>query len=347
MTGLQLTGIIAGVVLLVWILIMHRKGHTRGMDIFVGLLGACGLLAVSVFPELATGLRDFLALEKDQFSRLIAVTIVSNILLWFFLVYSRGRLGRQSEDFEKLVQSLALSEFSNKYPEVKKLAPICVVIPSYNESKNIGSVLSQMPKTIYNKKVDVIVVDDGSTDKTQKIVQNAGCYLIQLPLNRGGGAAIRTGFEACKRYSAEIAVTIDADGQHLPQEIEGLIKPIIEDKADFVIGSRMLGQFEKDSSVRLMGIHIFNTVIKMLTPVKVTDCSNGMRALRVESLARLKLRQNQYHTPEVIIQAVRHDLRITEAPITVNKRLSGESKKGKNLYYGFGFARSIFKTWWK
>lgn len=326
---------------------MNYRGHTRGADIFFGMLGSLGLIAISLEPGLAGILRDILALEKDQFSRLIALAIFSNILLWAFLFHSRNRWTRQADDFESLVCTLALTGFEIKNPEVKSFAPVTVIIPSYNESKNIGSVLEQMPKEVCGLAVTTLVVDDGSSDNTTELVKEAGYPFIKLPINRGGGAALRVGFEAAKRYQAKIVVTMDADGQHLPSEIQGLVEPIVKDQADFVIGSRLLGQYQKDSRVRLLGIHIFNWLIRLLTPVKLTDCSNGMRAIGVESLALLKLRQNQYHTPEVIIQSVRHGLRIKEAPVTVKVRASGKSKKGKTLHYGLGFARSIFKTWWR
>lgn len=347
MTSLQLIGLAVGIISLGGVLYMNRRGQTRGSDIFFGLLGSMGLIAISLEPDLAGTLRDILALEKDQFSRLIAILIFSNILLWAFLFHSRTRFTRQQDDFESLVFTLALSGFELRNPELKKFSPITIIIPSYNEEKNISAVLKQMPKQVCGLSVTTLVVDDGSQDKTLEILRKAGHRHIRLPINRGGGAALRAGFEAAKRYEADIVVTMDADGQHLPAEIESLVKPIVENKADFVIGSRFLGQYQKDSRTRLIGIHVFNWVIRLLTPIKLTDCSNGMRAIRLDSLTMLKLRQNQYHTPEVIIQAVRHGLRITETPVTVKIRASGKTKKGKTLHYGLGFARSIIKTWWR
>ena len=147
--------------------------------------------------------------------------------------------------------------------------------------------------------------------------------------------------------SSEVVVTMDADGQHLPSEIPGLVAPVFNDEFDIVIGSRLLGTREKDSFIRYIGIHVFNMLIRLLTHVKVTDCSSGFRAFRTSELARVLLRQDQFHTSELIIDAAKKRIRIGEVPVTVKRRLSGESKKGKNWRYGLSFFRTVFKTWWR
>jgi hypothetical protein len=140
---------------------------------------------------------------------------------------------------------------------------------------------------------------------------------------------------------------MDADGQHIPLEIPDLVAPVFNDEVDFVIGSRVLGKREKDSFIRYIGIHVFNMLIRLLTHVKVTDCSNGFRAFRTSELARVLLRQDQFHTSELIIDAAKKRIRIGEVPVTVKRRLSGESKKGKNWRYGLSFFRTVLRTWWR
>lgn len=309
------------------------------------MLAGLGLAAVSVFPETITIMRDLLSLDRDQFSRIIALGIVSNVMLWSLIVLYRARWAAQSDDFELLVRRLVLKEFEERYPEHNPLPEIVVLIPAFNEEENITQVLEQMPEIVCGKHLAVIVIDDGSDDRTAERVREAGHLAIKNPLNRGGGAALHAGFDIARRFDAKIVVTMDADGQHLPADIDGLVEPIIDDRLDFVIGSRILGQREKDNPVRYLGIHFFNRIIRLLTPIKVTDCSNGYRALRVSSLSKLVLKQTQYHTPEVIIEASRKGARIGEAPVTVKRRLSGKSKKGRDVKYAFAFARSIIKTW--
>ncbi len=347
MTILRWTGLMTGVGLFAYVFWLGRRGRMRGLDLALGFVSSAGLAAVSVFPQLITIMRDMLALEYDQYSRLIALSIVSNVVLWVLFIASQSRWTMHADQFDLLVRNLAVSTFEHRYAELLPLPPILIVIPAFNEEDNIGAVLRDMPSTVCQTRFQILVVDDASTDFTADRVREAGVPVAQSPLNRGQGAALRIGADIARRYGAEFIVTMDADGQHLPSDLEGLVKPIIENQYDFVIGSRILGHREKDSAVRYLGIHFFNSIIRFLTPVKVTDCSNGYRALRVSSLSKLVLRQDQYQTPELIIEAARSGVRIGEAPVTVKRRLSGESKKGRNLFYGFSFARSIFKTWWR
>jgi len=155
------------------------------------------------------------------------------------------------------------------------------------------------------------------------------------------------GFDIARSLGGEIVVTMDADGQHLPSEMSRLVEPIVRGDFEIVIGSRLLGEAEPDNPVRSLGIHVFNWVIRLLTAVKITDCSNGYRAFRVETLNTLVLRQDQFHTSELIIEAAKKGIAIGEAPVTVMKRSSGESKKGRDWSYGLSFARTILKTWWR
>jgi glycosyltransferase involved in cell wall biosynthesis len=224
---------------------------------------------------------------------------------------------------------------------------VAVIIPAYNEEDNIGVVLKSMPDEVLGRSLKALVIDDGSGDNTLEVARREGALAVGTLINRGGGAALRLGFDIARKYGAEVVVTMDADGQHLPAEITRVVAPVLDGKADIVIGSRMLGNREKDSFVRYIGIHVFNMMIRILTHARVTDCSSGFRAFRVSELSRLLLRQDQFHTSELIIDAAKKGLRISEVPITVRRRLSGESKKGKNWRYGLSFFRTVFKTWWR
>jgi len=311
------------------------------------MLFSLGLMVVSAYPNSVNILRNMLSLAPAQFSRLIAICIASNILLWLVLFYTRFRLTDNTDQLDRVIRQLGVAEFQRLYGDKTPLPPVVVVIPAYEEEENIGAVLSEIPDQVCGQRAGVIVVDDGSRDRTSEVVRKAGVPVIQNPFRRGGGAALRTGFDIAHLNGAQIVVTMDADGQHLPSEIERLVAPIVADEFDFVIGSRTLGQREKDSTFRYVGIHVFNALIHLLTVVKVTDCSNGFRAFRVRELSRVLLRQDQFHTSELIIDAAKKGIRIGEAPVTVKRRQSGVSKKGKDWAYGLKFARTIFKTWWR
>ncbi len=347
MTTIRWLGILIGILGFIYMFNRFRMGRARRIDFFSATLVSFGLIVVSAYPNSVGLLRDMLLLDKGQFSRLIALVIGSNILLWIFIFFIQLRWSKYTEQFDLLIRKLGAAEFGHRYPDLKSLSSSVVIIPAYNEEHNLGVVLRAMPKEALGRELSTLVIDDGSRDNTLEIARSEGALAVSNPINRGGGAALRLGFDIARRYGADIVVTMDADGQHLPSEIPRLVDPVFNGEADIVIGSRLLGNREKDSLIRYIGIHVFNMLIRLLTHVKVTDCSSGFRAFRVSELSRLLLRQDQFHTSELIIDAAKKRLRIVEVPITIKRRLSGESKKGRNWRYGFSFFRAMFKTWWR
>lgn len=347
MSAVRLAGIVVGIVVLALMFRQFRAGRARRLDFALSSLAALAVVIVSAEPTVVGVLRDILALEPRQFSRIIVLLIGGVAFLWFGLLQLQGRVTVLTDQFDRLVRVLAVYQFQETYPDVERLAPILVIMPAYDEAENIAGVLDQIPNMACDRKIDVLVIDDGSTDETPQIARLHGAFVIKTPMNRGGGAALRAGFDLAKAFGSSIVVTIDADGQHLPGEMECLVAPLVRDDADIVIGSRILGRREQDSAVRFIGIHVFNLVIRMLSDVRLTDCSSGYRAIKTACFDVLVLRQNQYHTSELIIDASKRGLRIVEAPITVRRRQSGESKKGRNWHYGVSFARTILRTWWR
>jgi Glycosyl transferase family 2 len=345
MSALRWLGVATGAFGLITLFLLFRRRRVRRVDFVIGTLLGLALLIVSSDPGAVSVLRDMLALERAQFSRLIAILVLSSALLWVVLLYTRVRWADHWDHFDRLVRRLGIAEFRANLPLAKPPA-ILVVLPARDEADNVGIVLAAIPKRVCDRDVAALVVDDGSRDGTAAVALEAGALAVST-LRRGGGAALRLGFDIAEELGAEIAVSMDADGQHLPEDLEGLVRPVVAGNLDLVIGSRLLGRQERANRLRLIGIHVFNAVIRALAGVRVSDCSSGYRALRVASLERLLLRQDQFHTAELIIEAARQGLRIGEAPITVHRRLSGSSKKGKNWSYGASFARTVLKTWWR
>jgi len=191
-----------------------------------------------------------------------------------------------------------------------------------------------------------IVIDDRSDDGTSDAARVAGAFTATLPIRRGGGMALRVGYEIALQLGADIVVSLDADGQHLPEEIPVLIAPILEDRADHVNGSRMLGDFERGGSpIRHAGVHLFSWMVTILTGQRITDISSGYRATRAETLRKLILVQDQFWSSEITIEALRQRARIVEVPVTFLTRRGGESKKPKSLRYAWNFSKAIGKTW--
>lgn len=220
-----------------------------------------------------------------------------------------------------------------------------VLIASYLEADNIGAVLKTVPKEVEGLGVSTLVVVDGGDDGTEDIVAEHGAYCARLPVNMGHGVALRLGYWLAREHGARYVVTVDADGQNDPTEIPGLLAPVLSGSKDFVIGSRRLGRDETTDRFRRAGVVLFAAVISRLTSQHLTDTSSGFRALRVEVLEDVTLEQDQYQTAELVISAAMRHWRLGERPTVWRSRASGESKKGRNLFFGVHYARVIVHTW--
>ena len=170
---------------------------------------------------------------------------------------------------------------------------------------------------------------------------DAGAITFVLTENLGQGYALRVGYSLAIELGATFVVTLDADGQNDPAEIPVLLQPLVDDEADFVVASRRLGQDTTSDRVRKAGVRVFSRVISVLGGTRLTDTSNGYRALRVLMLADVahRLRQSQYQTAELLLTCLRRGWRVTERPTLWLPRASGTSKKGSNYRFGLRYAR--------
>ena len=190
---------------------------------------------------------------------------------------------------------------------------IAAVIPAYNESSHIGEVVRKTLPLVD----EVLVVDDGSSDETSYAAACAGAIVFRHIINRGVGGATATGLKAAVMREADVIVTLDSDGQHLPEEIPKVIAPILAGEADFVIGSRLLDPTGMPVS-RQIANRTADLCTNVLFNVKVHDSQCGFRAFTQEAASRIDIRTGRYEiSSEIIAEIAAHGFRIAEVPITV------------------------------
>lgn len=210
---------------------------------------------------------------------------------------------------------------------VKDKRLVSIVIPTKNEEKNIAHIIWGVKKSCLGFLKEIVVVDGHSQDKTREIARKLGVKIV-LDHGRGKGDAIRTAIEHLK---GEITVFIDADGSHDPRDIKRLIKPILQNKADHVSGSRMLGGSDElhgdfNKFLRMMGSDIITLGINYRFGVRLTDTQNGFRAIKTKVVRKLGLRENiTTIEQEMIIKTLKDGCKIIEVPAHEYQRKYGTS----------------------
>jgi len=205
---------------------------------------------------------------------------------------------------------------------------VSVVIPVFNEEVTVGDIVTRTKKTLEQMGVtyEVLVVDDGSVDRSVDIAQERGAHVLREP-HRGKGFALRSGFRQAK---GELVVTLDADGSHKPEEIPLVLRYIREKKADFVVGSRFANSEAnktKIPKINRIGNKLFNNLTGYLTGVKISDSQSGFRAIRASLIKKMKLRSHGYEVEsEMLVKALRIGARVAETPISFDQRTVGTSK---------------------
>ena len=213
---------------------------------------------------------------------------------------------------------------------------ILVIIPAFNEEGSIASTVKEV-KAVEGYAIDVLVINDGSQDRTAVKANEAGAEVVTLPFNLGIGGAVQTGFRYAALNRYDIAIQIDGDGQHDPQSIPLLVKPMIDEKYAIVIGSRFIdhGGF-KSSFLRRIGIRFFDMLISFLIRQRITDPTSGLRAFNRDAIRVFaEMYPQDYPEPEAIMIAKRFQLTVKEVPVVMRERGAGQSsiRYLKTLYY--------------
>ena len=210
-----------------------------------------------------------------------------------------------------------------------------VIIPAYNESENIERVVNNLIENY--PQYDYVVINDCSKDNTEDILKKNNYNYISLSLNLGIGGGVQSGYLYAVANNYDIAIQMDGDGQHNPEYIEKLIKPIVNKELDMVIGSRFIDkQGFQTSFMRRLGISIIKIVVKVCCGAVVTDTTSGFRATNKE-LNRLFAQEyaNDYPEPEAIVAAKLRGFNVGEIPVIMNEREGGVSSINtkRSVYY--------------
>jgi glycosyltransferase involved in cell wall biosynthesis len=219
---------------------------------------------------------------------------------------------------------------------------VVIIIPAYNEENNIKTIVNACQLLGYSH---IIVVDDGSSDNTAAIAREAGADVVSHIINRGAGAATQTGLEAARLLDADVAVTIDADNQHKPQDIKSLINALAAKRCDVVIGSRFMSRENKVPLIRRLFNRIANIITYFLAGVMLTDSQSGLKAFSRKALETINITSNGFEfSSEIIREAHYYQLTITEVPVSVVYTPYSLSK-GQNLSTGLATVfRLIIRT---
>jgi len=203
---------------------------------------------------------------------------------------------------------------------------LSIIIPVYNEELTVGNIIDRTKTALQQIHIphEIIVVDDHSRDSSLQIARKRGVRVLTLKVHMGKGYGLRAGFAKAR---GDIIVTIDSDGSHRPEELARVLTPVLNGRADLVIGSRYLNQ--KNVAARKLnafGVRIFNFLIQLLTGTATTDSQSGYRAMKREVLVKQKLKSGGYEIEsEMLVKTAKEKFRVAEVPISFEQRTYGHS----------------------
>ncbi len=218
------------------------------------------------------------------------------------------------------------------------------IVPAFNEEQNIGRLLDELRGV--DPDLEVVVVCDGSTDRTVEVATARGAHVVRLPFNVGIGGAVQTGFRYAWERGYELAVRLDGDGQHDPAQLAALVAPVVAGEADIAIGSRFIGDGGyRSSAARRIGIRVLARAVSLITRQRLTDTTSGFQALNRRAIA-IYAADLPHDYPEVegVVMAIRRGIRVREVPVTMREREHGRSSIGTlaSVYYMVKVLLAIF-----
>lgn len=209
---------------------------------------------------------------------------------------------------------------------------LIIQIPCYNEETTILTTLNDLPETIEGiDTIEVLVINDGSIDKSAEIAREWGAKVIDIKPNKGLANAFRCGLQEALKLGADIIVNTDADNQYFAGDIENIVKPVLEGKADIVIGARDIYSIKEFSPVKKILQKVGSAVLRLLSSTPANDAPSGFRAFSKHAALQINVFDNYTYTMETLLQAAAKGLKVVSVPIRVNSKLR-ESKLVKNIF---------------
>ncbi|SEP93497.1 glycosyltransferase family 2 protein [Natrinema salaciae] len=323
--------------LLAWGFERYRTQFVKS-DLVLATTFSFGIVLFTVSPWVYDSVGNLLNINQ----RFVLFSLLAHLAMLAIVLYLLTTVRETNARYSDLVRNLSADQVAQTDGGKRT---IFIVIPAYNEGETIQNVVKSLPETIRGYAIQPLVISDGSDDDTAENAQYNGTAVVEHPVNQGQGGALKTGFQIALERQAEIVVTMDGDGQHPAAELERLVSPVIDNEADYVMGSRYKGEDHSNNGlVRENGIVAFTRLINLLTDSDITDCTNGFRAIRASRLEEMQLTEERFSAPELIIEAKKNGLRIREIPIKIEERQAGETKKPQ-LKYAIGLTRAVLTTW--
>ena len=231
-------------------------------------------------------------------------------------------------------EPLAAGTTTPLQPQLAALRRVAIV-PARNEEACIADVVREI--RAFDPELEVVVVDDGSGDRTAALAAAAGARVVCLPFNLGIGGAVQTGFRYALEHGFELAVRLDGDGQHDPRDIPALLTPLLAGQADIVVGSRFAGAGSYRAPLaRSLGIRLFAWIVSRLVGRRVTDTTSGFQALNKRAIALFAADYpHDYPEVEATVMVFKHRLRLAEVPVSMRERVAGTSSitAFRSIYY--------------